>query len=261
MKPNFSQSLREGLSNVWGRFAVWVGTLALALTILAASQAHAGRHVALLLAAEGYSNFNRSAVGVSRGIEIAVLLHARGFDVIVSANPTNATGRVALGDFLSKVKGADLAIVLVIGHGVSAAGQTFFLPQNATFDRSTDLFSQGLSIPNMIRIAGYAQAAGVCFLMTAPNLSTPLDDVELRPRDDGDPPPANVIAAFSNSTRIPVSRMDAVASQAADAIITLLRQNPHASLRQFSNACHNEAQGMVIGEAADLDLAATRAQM
>src|SRR5579871_2394524 len=260
MKPNFSQSLREGLSNVWGRFAVWVGTLALALTILAASQAHAGRHVALLLAAEGYSNFNRSAVGVSRGIEIADLLHARGFDVIVSANPTNATGRVALGDFLSKVKGADLAIVLVIGHGVSAAGQTFFLPQNATFDRSTDLFSQGLSIPNMIRIAGYAQAAGVCFLMTAPNFSAPLDDVELRPRGDADPS-ANVIAAFSYSTRIPVSHMDAVASQAADAIITLLRQNPHASLRQFSNACHNEAQGMVIGEAADLDLAATRAQM
>lgn len=260
MKPNLSKSLREGLSNVGGRFAVWAGTLALALTFLAASQAHAGRRVALLLAAEGYSNFNRSEVGVSRGLEIADLLRARGFDVIVSANPTNATGRVALGDFLSKVKGADLAIVLLIGHGVSAAGQTFFLPQNATVERSTDLFSQGLSIPNMIRIAGSAQVAGVCFLMTAPNFPTPLDDLELHPRVDANLS-ANVIAAFSNSTRIPVSRTAAVATEAADAIIALLRQNPHASLRQFSNACTNDAQGMAIGEAADLDLATTPAQI
>jgi outer membrane protein OmpA-like peptidoglycan-associated protein len=100
----------------------------------------------------------------------------------------------------------------------------------------------------------------VCFLMTTPNFSTPLDDVELRPRVDGNLS-ANVIAAFSNSTRIPVSRTAAVASEAADAIVTLLRQNPHASLRQFSNACTNEAQGMAIGEAADLDLATTPAQI
>ncbi len=260
MKPNLSKSLREGLASVVGRFAVWVGMLALSLTFFAASQAHAGRRVALLLVAEDYSNFNRSAVGVTRGLEIAGLLRARDFDVIVSANPTNATGRAALGDFLLKVKGADLAIVLLIGHGISALGQTFFLPQNATVERSTDLFSQGLSIANMIRIAGNAQVAGVCFLMTAPNFPAPLDDVELGPRVDGNPS-ANVIAAFSNSTRTPASEAAAAASQAADTITALLQQNSHASLRQFSSACANKAQGMTIGEAPDLDLVTTRAQM
>src|SRR5262245_38576219 len=114
-----SKSLREGLSCAGGRFAVWAAMLALSLTLLSASQAHAVRRVALLLAAEDYSNFNRSEVGARRGREIADLLRARDFDVIVGANPTNATGRAALGDFLSKVKGADLAIVLLIGHGVS----------------------------------------------------------------------------------------------------------------------------------------------
>jgi hypothetical protein len=259
MEPNLSKSLREGLAGIVARFAVWAGMLALSLTFLAASQAHAGRRVALLLVAEDYSNFDRSAVGVTRGLEIAGLLRARDFDVIVSANPTNATGRAALSDFLVKVKGADLAIVLLIGHGVSASGQTFFLPQNAMVERSTDLFSQGLSIATMIHIAGNAQVAGVCFLMTAPNFPTPLDDVELRPRVDGKLS-ANVIAAFSNSTRTPASRVAAAASEAADTIATLLRQNSHASLRQFSSACANEEQGMTIGEALDLDLVTTPAQ-
>ncbi len=234
--------------------------LALSLTVLSASQAHAGGRVALLLMAEDYSNFNRSGIGARRGREIADLLRARDFDVIVGANPTNATGRAALGDFLSKVKGADLAIILLIGHGVSALGQTFFLPENASLEHSTDLLSQGLSVPNMIRIASEARNAGICFLMTAPNIPVAVDGVELSPQVEGNLP-ANVASAFSNSAQVPANRTAAAARQAADAIISLLRQNPHATLRQFFSACANETQGMALGAAADLDLAAPPAQV
>ena len=182
-----------------------------------------------------------SSVGVKRGLEIADLLRARGFEVVFKVNPTNASARATLGDFLEKVKGSEVAIVLLMGHGLSTAGQTFFLPKNAAIERSTDLLSQGLSISNLIRIASMSKVAGVCFLMTVPTLPVGLDDVDLRPRIDGDIP-ANVTVAFSTSNRMPVSRMDVMANQATDSIIALLNDNPHASLRQFSSACANDCK-------------------
>jgi outer membrane protein OmpA-like peptidoglycan-associated protein len=252
-KANFSKSLREGLWKVVSRVVARVGTLTMALILAAASHAHATGRVVLLLVAEDYSNLGRSEVGVKRGLEVADLLRLRGFEVVSNVNPTNASARATLGNFLEQVKGSEVAIVLLMGHGVSTSGQTFFLPKNAAIERSTDLLSQGLSISNLIRIASMSKSAAICFLMTAPSLPVGLDDVDVRPRLESDVP-ANVSVAFSTSNRIPVSRMDAMAKQAADSIITLLKDDPHASLRQFSSACTDNSQGAEVGEASELDL-------
>jgi hypothetical protein len=132
-------------------------------------------------------------------------------------------------------------------------GQTFFVPSNVSIDRSTDLLSRGLSVTNISQIVGRARAGGVCFLMTTPNFSKPVDGVDMRPQFDGQIA-GNVGAAFSNSARIPVSRMDAAAETAATEVIDLLRKQANADLRQFITSCASQ-QGIVYGAAPAISLA------
>jgi outer membrane protein OmpA-like peptidoglycan-associated protein len=252
----------RGLLATAGRHAAHLLGLALVLTLAVMPIAKAGGsgRVALLLAAEDYANTNRSLVGVRTGQEIARLLSARGFDVVERANPGNASARAALGEFLAKANGAEVAVAILIGHGLSSGGQTFFLPTNASIERSTDLLSQGLSVANIIRLASQAKVAGVCFLMTRPNFARPIDEVDLRPQFDLDVP-ANAFLALSSSNRSPLSRTDAMASRSADAVVALLQHSPHAKLQDLLSACTLDQQGTLIGKVTEFDLAAPTAHI
>lgn len=254
MSPARSKSHPRRFSLARGRCVFGACALALSLSLTGAGGAQAAGRVALVLAAEDYLNLNRSDVGVKRGLVIADYLRSRGFDVVVGANPTNASARGALGEFAVKAKGADIAIVLLIGHGISSAGQTFFLPRNAAIERATDLFSQGLAIANVLGIAAQAKVGGLCFLMTAPEFQTPIGSEDPRAQI-GKNLPANVVVALSNSSRVPASRMDAVTKAVADNVAALLRDRAHASLRQLASACSAGQQGFLIGGVADIDLA------
>jgi hypothetical protein len=232
-----------------------LGALVLALAqILVVPPAPAGGRVAMVLAAEDYVALNRSPVGIKRGSEIAEWLSARGFDVILKVNPTNATARAALHDFSVKVSGMDLSLAILIGHGTASGDHTFFLPTNAAIERSTDLPSRGLSIANIARIGSRAAVGGVCFLMTSPRFANAIDGIDLRPHFDVDVA-KNTVAAFSNSAKVPVSRIDAVAGLAASKVVDLLQKEPHADLRQLVAACASQ-QGSVYGSPEAVDLAA-----
>ena len=113
----------------------------------------------MVLAAEEYANFKPSDVGVKRGEDLAELLRARGFETFVVTNPANAAARATLRDFAPKTVECRLAIAILIGHGLSSAGQTFFLPTNVAIERSTDLLSRGLSVTNIAQIVGKAGLA------------------------------------------------------------------------------------------------------
>ena len=229
-----------------------------ALTLICAGAAvqpaHAGARVAMILASEDYQNFKRSEVGLRKAEEILDLLRARGFDAALVTNPANAAARAALRDFATKVATADVALAFLLGHGLSSVGQTFFLPSNASIDRSTDLLSRGLSVTNIAQIVGRAQAGGVCFLMTTPNFPKPIDGVDVKPQFDGDT--KNIAVAFSNSTKIPISRIEAAAGLAANDVVNLLQKQPNADLRQLIAACGSQQQGTVYGSAASVNLAA-----
>jgi len=214
----------------------------------------AGGRVAMVLAAEEYANFKPSDVGVKRGEDLAELLRARGFETFVVTNPANAAARATLRDFAAKTAGADLAIAVLIGHGLSSAGQTFFLPTNVTIERSTDLLSRGLSVTNIAQIVGKARAGGVCFFMTTPNFAKPVDGVDVKPQFEGEIA-KTAVAAFSNSAKIPISRMDAAAGLAANEVIGLLQKQPRADLRQLIAACGSQQLGAVFGVSASVDLA------
>jgi formylglycine-generating enzyme required for sulfatase activity len=65
----------------------------------------------------------------------------------------------------------------------------------------------------------------------------------------------NIVAAFSNSAKIPVSRIDAVAGSATKEVVDLLQKQRHADLGQLVAACASQ-HGSVYGSPAAIDLAA-----
>ncbi len=210
-------------------------------------------HVALILAAEDYGSYKASEGGAGRAKEIAEQLKARGFEVAIASNPANAAARAALRDFSGKVTGARLALVFLLGHGVSASGQTFFLPSNAVVERSTDLLSRALSIANVAQIINPAKAGGICFLMTSPNFPKPVEGVDMRPASTGDIAP-HVAIAVSNSAKIPLSRSDISAAQAGKDVVGLLQTQPNADLKQLLATCAAQQQGTILGTVADVAL-------
>jgi hypothetical protein len=213
----------------------------------------AGGRVAMVLAAEEYANFKPSEAGTKRAEDIAEQLRARGFEAFVATNPANAAARAVLRDFAAKTTGADLAIAILMGHGLSSAGQTFFIPSNVAIERSTDLLSRGLSVTNIAQIVGKARAGGVCFFMTTPNFAKPVDGVDVKPQFEGEVP-KTAATAFSNSAKIPISRMDAAAGLAANEVVSLLQKQPRADLRQLIAACGSQQLGAVFGAAIPVDL-------
>ena len=240
-----------------GSALLMAAVVAAAFTLMCADAAlqpaHAGARVAMILASEDYQSFKRSEVGLRKAEEILDLLRARGFDAALVTNPANAAARAALRDFATKVATADIALAFLIGHGLSSVGQTFFLPSNVSIDRSTDLLSRGLSVTNIAQIVSRAQAGGVCFLMTTPNFVKPIDGVDVKPQFDGDT--KNIAVAFSNSAKIPISRIEAAAGLAASDVVNLLQRQPNADLRQLIAACGSQQQGTIFGLAANVNLA------
>ena len=247
----------SGGSVLRGSALLMAAVVAAAFTLMCADAAlqpaHAGARVAMILASEDYQSFKRSEVGLRKAEEILDLLRARGFDAALVTNPANAAARAALRDFATKVAGADIAVAFLLGHGLSSVGQTFFLPSNVSIDRSTDLLSRGLSVTNIAQIVSRAQAGGVCFLMTTPNFVKPIDGVDVKPQFDGDT--KNIAVAFSNSAKIPISRIEAAAGLAASDVVNLLQRQPNADLRQLIAACGSQQQGTIFGLAANVNLA------
>jgi hypothetical protein len=234
---------------------LFLGIIVFAFSLLPMSvvSAHAAGRAALVLTAEDYQKLPKSSIGTKRGVEIAEALKARGFEVIVSTNPSNAAARASLRDFAVKAEGADLAIVVLIGHGVAWSGQTFFLATNTELGRATDLLSRALSTTNIAQIVGRAQAGGVFFFMTSPSFESAIEGLDARPQFTSEIP-KNAVTIFSSSARIPVSRIDAAGEQAAEGLTKLLQQ-PSPSLSEAIKVASNGSLGAVFGRVEEISLA------
>jgi hypothetical protein len=212
----------------------------------------AGR-VALVMVAEDYQKLEKSTVGVKRGGEIADALTARGFDVLLSTNPSNAVARTNLRDFSAKAAGADLAIAIMIGHGSTWNGHSFFLPSNSEIQRASDLLSRGLSLGNIAQIAGRAKIGGVFFLMTRPSVAPML--AQLDAGQESAPIAQNVFVVFSSAPALSVSQANSAGENAAESLMKALQQ-PAPSLNDAVRAVVNGDTGVIIGTVADVTLAA-----
>jgi Putative peptidoglycan binding domain/Caspase domain len=233
----------------------WIvaGAALVALAPIAAPwRAEAAGRVALVMVGEDYQKLQKSSIGAKRANDIAEALQAKGFDVLVGVNPVNSRARAILLDFSQKANGADLAIVFLIGHATAAGGQSYFLPVNTELSVSTDLFSRGISISAVAQIASKAKAGAVIVLMTTPNFETAVPGLDQRP-EYATENPKSVVTVFSSSARSPVSRIDAVGEQAADAVVKALQQQA-PRLTEIVKAASADV-GAVFGAAADASLA------
>jgi hypothetical protein len=226
--------------------------IAMAVTVGGISHASAADRIALVLAAEDYQKLPKSVVGTKRATGIADALKALGFEVVVAANPTNSGARAQLRDFSGLAANADVALVVFAGHTTSAGGQSFLLPVNAEIGAATDLLSRGISVGSVAQIVGRAKAGGVFILMTTPRFPTPVEGINARPEFGGEIP-KNVVAVFSSSSKVPVSNVDVVSEQSADALAKAL-QIGEPTLADAVSATSHEV-GVVFGTPSQVSLA------
>lgn len=250
------EALRRGSS--WrtrrtSRFRGLAWPLVAVLLAAGCLPAAAKGRLALVLAAENYEVLPHSTIGVKRATDVAEALKALGFEVIVSTNPTNATARAGLADLSHKVQEADFALVVLAGHTTSTSGQTFFLPVNVDIGASTDLLSRGLSITNVAQIVGKAKAGAVLVMMSVPTFKSPVEGTDPRPQLTGTLA-KSVVVAFSSSSKVPVSRVDAVSGQDMEALAKAL-QKPGATLSDAVAAVTADG-GMSVGTVPDVRLEA-----
>ncbi len=215
-------------------------------------RAEAAGRVALVIVGENYQKLQKSSIGSKRATAIAEALQAKGFEVLLGADTANSRTRAMLLDFAQKANGADLAVAFLIGHVTAAGGQSFFLPVNTELGAATDLFSRGISVASVAQIAGKAGAGAVIVLMTTPNFETVVPGLDSRPQYAADNP-KSVVTVFSSSGKLPVSRVDAVSEQTAEAIAKLLQQ-PAPSLKDMVKAASADV-GAVFGAPADVSFA------
>jgi hypothetical protein len=223
-----------------------------ALIVAAAQPALAGGKLALLLGGESYQHFQASPVTVSQLEALGKALHRQGFEVSTVANPGNAAARAALSDFSRSAEGADFALIVVAGHFATYRQNTFFLPTNARVRRATDLFSRGLSTANIADIAHRAKSGALLMIMTVPDISSTVAGVGARP-DFASPPPKNIVAVYSSSSKVPVSGVGNVSRQAMKDLIEAAGEQP-MTLAALVDSASAGGTGRVFGDVQEVNL-------
>jgi hypothetical protein len=221
-------------------------------TLVSISAASAEGRIALLLGAEKYQHFQASKVTVAQNKALEQALRNQGFDVMLAANPGNATARAALSEFSRKTETADFALIVASGHFATYRNQSFFLPTNARVRRATDLFSRGLSVASIANIAHGAKSGAFLMVMTVPDIPSTVAGVDAQPGFTK-PPPENIIAVFSTSSKVPVSRVESVSMQVMKDLVEVAREKPMMLSALVSSASAGGA-GLVIGEVLDINL-------
>ncbi|WP_157775765.1 peptidoglycan-binding protein [Hartmannibacter diazotrophicus] len=212
----------------------------------------AAERAAFVVAAEDYTPLSPSRIGLKKGEAVVAALRQQGFDVVVSTSPTNATSRAKLREFADLANGADLAIAVLIGHGASTGGQTFFLPVNTSISRSTDLLSRALSIASIAQITERAKASGVFFFVTNPAWPDLVPGLDNRPTVRGEERPGHFVM-LSTSPSIPVSQIDNASLQATDDFIAAISK-ADATLASALSAAEEGGRAVVIGKPVDIAL-------
>ena len=221
-------------------------------TAVAMTAAQAKSRIALLLGAEKYQHFKASIITVAQNQALEEALRDQGFDVVLAANPGNAAARAALAEFSRRATSADFALIVASGHFATYRRQSFFLPTNARVRRATDLFSRGLSVANIADIAHRAKSGALIMLMTVPDIPSTVAGVGAQP-GFATAPPDNVVAVFSTSTKVPVSRVDSISARAMKDVIEVAVEKP-MMLAALVDGASAGGTGRVIGEIKESNL-------
>lgn len=223
----------------------------LAAGLCASATAQAPARVALVLAAENYTHFKASPIGVARAEAMAAALRGHGFAVTLAADPDSTATRGAIQAFARDARDAHLALVILSGHGAASLGRTFFLPVDAQLSRATDLLSRGVTIDSVAQSAAGAQRGAVMFLMSAANFAATLGRVDAQ-ASMTTPPAEHVTVVFSSSDRVPLASMDSVSARAADSVVQAL-EVAQPGLSALLEAAAGTG-GLLLGSRVEADL-------
>ena len=113
--------------------------LAILVLLLGATNAEAGKRVALVMGNGAYAHAPVLANPASDARAMAAALERLGFDVELGVDLDLAGMRRAVLAFARKLQGADMALFFYAGHGLQVNGQNYLLPVDATIGSEADL--------------------------------------------------------------------------------------------------------------------------
>ena len=143
-------------------------------------------------------------------------------------------------------------MIVASGHFATYRNQAFFLPTNARVRRATDLFSRGLSAANIADIVHRAKAGAFLMVTTVPDIPSTIAGVGAQP-SFANPPPDNIVAVFSTSSKIPVSRVEGVSVQVMKDLVDVAKNKPMMLADLVSTASAGGA-GLIVGKTEDRNL-------
>ena len=123
-----------------------------AALILAVSDAHAEKRVALVIGNSAYQNANRLANPAKDANAVAGLFRNAGFEVVeTKLDLGNLEFKRVARDFTALARNADIAVVYFAGHGIEVNGTNYLLPVDAKLVSDFDVEDEALSLDRVMR--------------------------------------------------------------------------------------------------------------
>lgn len=123
-----------------------------------------GRRVALVVGNANYANAPHLATSINDAGDIADALTRLGFDIVLRRDAAAAELRSAIEEFSLKARTADIAIVYYAGYSLNAGIGGYLVPIDAGLSKPSDLLTETVALPDVIRGAGQAHTLGLVIL-------------------------------------------------------------------------------------------------
>ena len=126
------------------------GVLLLFFLLAAAVSAQAAGRVALVVGNSDYAHVGRLPTPVFDAADVGAALRRLGFEVTVTENADLSALTRELWAFTRDSEGADVALVFYAGYGMEMDGVNYLLPVDARLERDTDVWSETVTLDNVL---------------------------------------------------------------------------------------------------------------
>ena len=230
---------------VLGSNSLAIGSLCSALVLFASAAAHAkSPRVALVVGATNYP-YLETAARRAPVQELAEAMRQKGYKVWLSLNDPGAVLNAQLARFAQAARGADVAVAIVVGHGVASSHASFFLPIDIRPRTSSDVFLRGIAMRTFALSAGRARRGLVIVLPSRPQLTAPIDGIETYPAAIATPPDHVALIVGGRENVAPGAAARFVERTAGNLLAALRQSRDHADALEKAIAAIGDAR--VIG--------------
>ena len=126
------------------------GVLLLFFLLAAAVSAQAAGRVALVVGNGAYTHIGRLPNPTNDAADVGAALRRLGFEVTHVRDADLSALTTELRAFSRRSRGADVALVFYAGHGMEMDGVNYLLPVDARLERDTDVWSETVTLDNVL---------------------------------------------------------------------------------------------------------------